>query len=138
LGIRTDGSLWAAGNIPRKVFGEKAGRGKQLEGVRIGTKSDWVALSGDWQQTALEANGTLWTMQFDYTDQIRQPSKYTDWLAATEYGLWTWALAKDGTLTGWDQFEIDWPDYRTPFMQRFFLGPSRRPIFSVNILDKQQ
>jgi hypothetical protein len=140
LGIRTDGSLWAAGNVPSKIFGEKDRSGMNLQAVRVGTKLDWVALSGKWQFAALEANGTLWTMEYQYGswDQVKRPSQYADWLAATEYYSLTWALAKDGTLTCWNEFTIDWPDDDAPFMKRFFLGPTRRPVLSVNILGEPQ
>ena len=136
LGIRADGSLWAVGNIPNEItfFGEKTPTGRHPDAVRIGTKSDWIALSGDWQPAALEANGTLCTMQWD---QVKRPSKYADWLAATEYGELTWALAKDGTLSCWNEFGFNWPDDKATFMQRFFLGPTRRPRVSYNILSQQ-
>jgi hypothetical protein len=88
---------------------------------------------------ALEANGTLWTMSsenFGYPScPSRRPSKYTDWLAAAQYSDLTWGLARDGTLSCWNEFGINWPGQKANFMQRFFLGPTRRPILSVNILN---
>jgi alpha-tubulin suppressor-like RCC1 family protein len=134
LGIRTDGSLWAVGEyIPSKIFKEDARPGLHPKAERVGAKSDWVALSGEWQLTALEADGTLWTWDFRHSG--KRPSKYGDWLAATEYADLTWGLAKDGTLTCWNEFGMDWPDDNAPFMRRFFLGPTRRPVLSCNILD---
>jgi hypothetical protein len=137
LRIRTDGSLWASGEyIPSNIFGEKVRPGKHREAVRVGTKSDWVALGGGGSPcVALEADGTLWTIKFS---QSKHPSHYADWLAATEgYGGYggTWALARDGTLCCWNEF--DWHDYST-FMGKIILGPIRRPIFSCNILDEKQ
>jgi hypothetical protein len=133
--IRSDGSLWVSGNLPSKIFGEKVRPGEHQQAVRVGTKSDWVALSGGgWPCVALEADGTLWTMEPGLT---KRPSKYADWLAATEgYGDHggTWALAKDGTLSCWNEFNCR--AYSTG-LGEIFLGPSRRPVFSVNILDEQ-
>ena len=135
LAIRSDGTLWASGNLPSKIFGEKVRPGRHQEAVRVGTKSDWVALSGGgWPCVALEADGTFWTMD---RGPSKCPSKYADWLAATEsYGDYegTWALAKDGTLSCWNEF--NWREYSTG-LGKIILGPTRRPIFSGNILDAQ-
>jgi len=138
FGIRSDGSLWAYGVLPPKIFGQDVRMSSQSLNARVGTKSDWVSLSGEWQQAALEANGTLWTMQYNAGDtQSKRPSKYSDWLAATQIGDLTWAVAKDGTLSCWNEFGIDWPDDKATFMQRFFLGPTRRPLVSYNILGQK-
>jgi hypothetical protein len=143
LGVRTDGSLWVSGNLPSKVFGEYVRRGLHRDAVRVGTKSDWIALSrGYLQFAALEADGTLWAMKFG---QSKHPSKYADWLAATEDSQIIWALAKDGTLTCWNAFGTKEPqrgrsysDFHDPtFMENFFPGPTRRPLFSGNILDAE-
>jgi hypothetical protein len=132
LVIRTDGSLWVSGIHPSKIFGEKVRPGRHGEALRVGTKSDWVALSGGRPCVALEADGTFWTMEFD---QSKRPSKYTDWLAATERYGDTWALAGDGTLSCWNEFA--WQKFSTG-MGEIILGPTRRPVLSCNILDKQQ
>jgi hypothetical protein len=141
LFIRTDGSLWAVGDFPSEIFGEKVLPASHQYPERIGTKSDWIALSGQWQPTALEANGSIWTMSFESgdnpTSQSKRPSKYTDWVAATEFVDLTWGLARDGTLSCWNEFGVNWPDHNTTFMHRFYLGPTRRPLLSCNILDKQ-
>jgi hypothetical protein len=139
LALRDDGSLWAFGDyIPPKIFGAETSRAgvgvRRLEG-----KSDWVALNGDGGDlAAVESNGTLWAK--DFRHEGKRPSKYTDWLAATGDFQFTWALAKDGTLTCWDVFGTKEPDDRLDrpptFIQRFFLGPNRRPVFSVNIFDE--
>ncbi len=142
--IRDDGSLWAAGNLPSKIFGENVRPDFYPERVpvRVGAKSDWISVSGNWEFTALEANGTLCTMSFEYggefsSSQSKHPSKYTDWLAATEYLDQTWGLARDGTLSCWNEFGINEPDRTEPFMKKFFLGPIRRPVLSLNILGQQ-
>jgi ABC-type transport system involved in multi-copper enzyme maturation permease subunit len=136
LGIRTDGSLWASGDLPSKIFGEKVRPGWYPKAVRVGTKSDWVTINGHWHWVALKADGTLWTMEeWSASGQTKRPSQYADWLAATQCGRLTWALAKDGTLSCWNEF--DWEAYSTG-MGKIILGPTRRPIFSGNILDEKQ
>ena len=138
LGIRTDGSLWASGDLPSKIFGQTGPPHLHREAVRVGTISNWVALNGLWHFVALEADGTLWTMEeegWNASSQTKRPSKYTDWLAATENNSLTWGLAKDGTLSCWNEFGLEMYSTR---MGRIFLSPPRRPIFSVNILDEQQ
>ncbi|MGP8201180.1 MAG: hypothetical protein ACLQU4_16945 [Limisphaerales bacterium] len=144
LRIRTDGSLWASGeHVPSKIFGEAVQPSPHpQEAVRVGTKSDWIALGGAGSPcVALEADGTFWTVN---SDQSKRPSKYADWLAATEgYGYYggsrgyggTWALAKDGTLSCWNEFSLG--EISTG-LGRILLGPSRRPVFSCNILSEQQ
>jgi hypothetical protein len=132
LRIRSDGSLWASGDyIPSKVFGEKVAPRLHQEPLRVGTKSDWIALAGlNLPCLALEADGVLWTLN---SDQSKHPSKYADWLAvAASYGGYcgAWALAKDGTLSCWNE---SWASYSMGW-GRIFLGPSRKPVFSVNIL----
>jgi hypothetical protein len=141
LRIRTDGSLWASGDyIPSKIFGEKVRLPLHREAVRVGTKSDWVALDGGWPCVGLEADGTLWTIELS---QSKRPSEYADWVAAT-VGNWrtatagyggTWTLARDGTLCCWDEFGTQ--DYST-FAGKIMLGPSRRPVLSGNIFGQQQ
>jgi hypothetical protein len=137
LGIRTDGSLWASGDLPSKIFGENVSPGLHSKAVRVGTKSDWATINGQWHRVALKADGTLWTMVEEggsASSQTKRQSKYDDWLAATECDQLTWALAKDGTLSCWNAF--DWEAYST-VMGKIILGPTRRPVFSVNILDAE-
>jgi hypothetical protein len=143
FGIRTDGSLWTCRNRLPEVFGEFVRpyySNKSLPATRVGTKSDWVSLSSWGRQfTALEADGTLWTMAF--RGSVR-PSKYTDWLAATQNYQYTLGLAKDGTLSCWDEFGTTDSSSGRPqdrkLMGNISLGSTRRPIFTANILADQQ
>jgi hypothetical protein len=135
LGTRIDGTLWASGDLPSKIFGEYTGEHFSEQELRVGQQSNWVTVSGDWRLTALQTDGSLLAMEFNRT---LRPSKYTDWAVATEGLGLTWGLAKDGTVSCWDEFTIDWPDKDATFMQKFFLGPSRRPVLTVNILDAQK
>ncbi|MGD0814369.1 MAG: hypothetical protein ABSA83_12250 [Verrucomicrobiota bacterium] len=141
LGIRTDGSLWVAGNyILAKIFGEDVSPSlHQGDVIRVGAKSDWIVLNRDRRQiTALESDGTLWMMDFRRPGNYKRPSKYTDWLAAAGNASFTWSLARDGTLTCWNAFYMHEPDEKDPFIKRILLGPSRRPVFSGNILAEPQ
>lgn len=137
LGIRSDGTLWANGEIPPKLFGQAANPSQIHRGVRIGTKSDWIALTGDsFSFAALESNGAISSPPLlGNSDQYKHPSKYSDWLAVAKE-IHTWALAKDGTLCCWDEYSVT--DYigniaNTEFS--LYLGPTRRPVASINILD---
>jgi hypothetical protein len=142
LGVAPDGSLRGHGFQPRKLFGERVQHVGPGEEWRVGTKSDWISLSESSFQTgdALEADGTLWTMTMPYY-KGRRASHYTDWVAATESdtdrGGLTFALARDGTLSGWDVSGIYWFDSQPRTFMRRFLGPSRRPVFSGNIFAEQ-
>jgi hypothetical protein len=146
LGVRTDGSLWGRGSFrysriygaAPNIFGYPMTGSLGKKPVRIGTKSDWVGVSGRYAQVvALEADGTIWAM-----DQIllntRHPSQYHDWLAASEDRNMTLALAKDGTISCWRVFYGFAPFYEdSDDSHRFKLRPSRRPLASLNILDAQ-
>ena len=140
LGVRDDGTLWASGYLAERIFGTRLEAGRHRQEVRIGDKSDWVSLSGGaGELTGLEANGTFSIMQVNGS-LTKRPSRYSDWLAAgQEFGR-TWGLAKDGTLSCWDPFRVNAPpndiNGSSPtFRQSFYLGPTRRPLCSYNILD---
>jgi alpha-tubulin suppressor-like RCC1 family protein len=149
MGVRTDGSVWAgAPNFewqPQDVgdlslFGTHIPKSssKQVgELVRIGTKSDWVAVSLAGQRfLALEADGTFWAIDY-YLGKTRRPSKYHDWLAAAGTREAIWTLAKDGTISCWADFSREEPFGPEPYstIPLFHLRPSRRPLASINILD---
>ena len=53
MGIRSDGTLWAAGTVSLEIFGQNAPVGFHAQAVRVGTKSDWVALAGNMDFAAL-------------------------------------------------------------------------------------
>lgn len=138
IGLRTDGTLWLInhGTSPSqswKIFGDQVQLGPDFTLQRIGTKSDWVYLGGNFSQlAAVNAQGQLYAGWFS---EIRKPSKYHDWLATTQEAGSTFALAADGTVSCWRQFG-------TELVNDFLgqgpldLGPSRRPVFAINILDQ--
>jgi hypothetical protein len=161
LAIRADGTLWAGINNLRPRAEQRASASGALvfstaladdrfHPFRVGTRSDWVTLSSSLGHfVATEADGTLLAVRqspqvgdFPMGQEVipnaasllemKHPSRYHDWLAATAAG--EWALARDGTLSCWrnpfdaspDQSEMD---------QWIRLRPSRRPLASVNIFD---
>ena len=149
MGIRTDGTLWAGFTrrnyafYPEgtpKIFGSPVPPSAPLRLARLGTKSDWVGLTmGGPHYLALEADGTVWAIERN-SFQTKRPSRYHDWLAGTG-GFRSFSLAKDGTISCWDDFFSVVPhdeyyegthDVKTPW---FVLRTSRRPLASINILD---
>jgi hypothetical protein len=129
LGLRVDGTLWTCG-CDWEVFGQDIPRSPNQRPVQVGTKSDWISAHGGWPIVALDSKGRFWVSVYG---KEKKPSKYADWLAATSWRGETYALAKDGTLTCWDD-RIYIPNDPT-FREKFFLGSSRRPVFTTNILD---
>lgn len=125
LAVRGDGTLWAIGRTGPNIFGGDLPSDWNVNPTRVGDKTDWVTIKGQWEFAALEADGTFWAMRWD---KCLRPSKYSDWIAACDDEPLTWVLAKDGTLSCWDEFVLR---YYAPA----FLGLSRRPVYSANILD---
>jgi ABC-type transport system involved in multi-copper enzyme maturation permease subunit len=139
--VRRDGTLWFWGFIPANVLGESHTLVEQASGsqwakqlVRVGNAADWadVAISGD-HLIAIKRNGSF--LENDMRDDslfgkgdVRKPSKNSDWMAVS--GNWgtTLALAADGTLSCWIQLPEETAEGRR------FLGPTRRPFWSLNIL----
>ncbi|MGA3180701.1 MAG: hypothetical protein ABSF38_10190 [Verrucomicrobiota bacterium] len=135
LGIRSDGSLWAEGNIPAPLFGIAAQPGGQDTAVRVGEKSDWAQLSASGVHlVALESNGTVSVMDRNF--RAWHPSKYSDWIGAAAEFQDTWALAGDGTLYCWRE-NLEERNFDGPFLDRPWLRVTRRPIVAFNILDSK-
>lgn len=138
LGIRRDGTLWASGYLPETLFGEHVPRERTWEGaIQVGTNSDWKSLSGDGIAVALRGKGSFWVRQYNGE---KQPSRYSDWITVAMNGAKTWALAQDGTLLCWDVFGTHEPPNRPgaqqpTFWQSIYLGPTRKAVFSTNILN---
>jgi alpha-tubulin suppressor-like RCC1 family protein len=77
LAIKADGTLWGWGD---DGVGQLANitSGKwpayQLTPARIGTDSDWAAVSGgQWQTLALKTDGSVWQWGFPWTDAFPTP-----------------------------------------------------------------
>jgi hypothetical protein len=154
MGVRSDGSLWAAFSErflwrggysqdlslfgtripPDQAGGPKGGFGRL---GRIGTNLDWAGVSvGGMQYLALKADGAFWAIDTDWF-QSKQPSRYHDWLAASGNYMMNWTLAKDGTISCWNGFFIEYPYgfYNGSYHPVVALRPSRRPLAGINILD---
>jgi hypothetical protein len=152
LGVRNDGTLWADGSlwanggvpgwpihgavVSHTILGEHEPGGAALKPARLGTKTDWVALSSDFSEyVAIESDGTLWATQSRFY-KTKRPSHYQDWLAVdARYGM-AWAVARDGTLCCWRGFFWLGPYFEDRNPGWFMLMPSRRPLASINILDQ--
>ena len=71
LAIKDDGSLWSWGTN----LGGQLGQGSyrlMFEPTRVGSDSDWVALSASDNSFALKADGTLWSWGYDENGQLAQ------------------------------------------------------------------
>jgi alpha-tubulin suppressor-like RCC1 family protein len=143
--VRTDGSVWAVGQISFSRFGNSRSPGIARGPVRLGKGSDWRDVTAtSWRIAAIKKDGSLWNDEgFWYGSPVekRSASKlsaYSDWLAVTTYGAVTsygsdavLALAADGTLCCWATSSA----YNS---SESLLAPTRRPLWSVNILDTAQ
>jgi ABC-type transport system involved in multi-copper enzyme maturation permease subunit len=130
LVLKKDGTLWRKG-IPQ-FMGQPSSMPATLA-PKANYKS--VSLAGD-LLVLVESNGKLIsrspfsTRPNGLPKPFREPSRYSDWLTASCRFDWTGifvSLAADGTLSCWanpDDSRFDPP----------LLGPSRKPLWSVNIL----
>ena len=131
LALRQDGTFWAAGYLPQYLFGKHFDHGFSPQFLRIGRSSDWADLAGSYRSlVATKKDSTLVLSDVDagsvfWPGHLRKPSKYSDWIAV---GVCAWeqdvALAADGTLCVWGD----------PFRVKGLLGPTRKPLWSINIL----
>ena len=138
LGIRTDGTLWAYGDLPSEIFGIATKPGHHDLAVRVGDKSDWSEFSESGVHlVALESNGTVSVMRLGHF-QTSHPSQHKDWIAVAAEFQDTWALAADGTVCCWEENLEEMIPYKDG---RISMGPllrvTRRPIVAINILDSK-
>jgi hypothetical protein len=142
LVIKEDGSLWASGKVPPHIFSQfsyKAPWGYPYsEGLlQVRDAGDWSQIGVDSQGLiALKRSGSilqyaLWNHVSSAWGGVSKRSKYSDWLAlgTTPFGQ-SLALAADGTLCLW-QAEQRFGGENQPL-----LGPSRKPVWTANILSK--
>ena len=142
LVIKEDGSLWASGKVPPNIFSQfsyKAPWGYPYsEGLlQVRDAGDWSQIGVDSQGLiALKRSGSilqyaLWNHVSSAWGGVRKRSKNSDWLAigTTPFGQ-SLALAADGTLCLW-QAEQRFGGENQPL-----LGPSRKPVWTANILSK--
>ena len=82
------------------------------------------------QDGAIFENG-LYSGRNLWGGKVWQPSTFSDWVAIQNcmLNMYFAALAADGTLSGWED-----PGFLR--YQGRLLGPSRKPLWSVNIFAK--
>lgn len=145
IGVYADGSVQGVGLLWRELLqkGEKTNPRERIHAwecspVRLGGAERW---RGVWAcediVVALKADGSLWKQLFN--SNVNEPSPLTGignqsgWIAAsldnTAWESRVVALAADGTLSCWRASGYE----RDP---QALLAPSRRPLWSVNILDR--
>ena len=96
VGIRADGSLWAWGNRAHGRLGQGATSGVQARPIRVGTDSDWVAVSTGSQHTVgIRADGSVWAWGNGAHGRLGDGFTGT---AATVQGT----PVRVGTATEWD------------------------------------
>jgi hypothetical protein len=145
--LHEDGTLWVAGFKPRNLLGHssRVHRGHQVrvavEPIRLDRHANWIdlRLSGNNRSiAAIRANQLLVQSDFrrrtiPWLRRIWNPSRRSDWIAITPWGDAAFvALAADGTLAMWGYW------YREPAGIAGLLAPSRKPWWSVNVLDAAQ
>jgi ABC-type transport system involved in multi-copper enzyme maturation permease subunit len=149
--LKRDGTLWAVGEIPRQflghyLLGKDFGRHFSATPLRVDPDSDWADTAmDDFNCLALlKRDGSIrqsyvWGFPLVFWGGVWQPSKYSDWRAiATLHRYPLVTLAADGTLCAWrnpvqEAYENMISNEHGVFGFRL-LGPSRRPLWSVNVL----
>jgi len=127
--LRRDGSLWARGWPSNDNL--------DLKPVRVGTDFDWgaVALGPNDGLVAVKRGGVIFQEDIDGPSprDFWRPSRYSDWIAIALYGSEAFvALAADGTLCSWGHPIVPVAGVAS------LLAPTRRPLWSVNVLDRTQ
>jgi hypothetical protein len=128
--LRRDGTAWATGSLPLNLLGTHLPHAFAEEPVRIGDDSDWARVIGNASALlALKKDGrlylnALYARHFFGMTGMRRPSRYADWIAIGQFRDCAVTLAADGTLCAWNFEPYD----------RGLLGPSRKPVWSLNIL----
>ncbi len=138
--IKRDGTLWACGHLPENILGEPVrinGPSSRISAnpVQIGTNSDFADIKSDWGTLlVLKKDGTVYHNNLNFYERVLlvwgriwKLSQHSDWIAI-QHQDWTpadMALAADGTLSAW----------REPLNGSYaLLGPSRKPLWTLNIL----
>ena len=134
--LRRDGTIWATGILPQNLLGHSFRNETTTNWLQIGSESDWTEIGFDGNQfDALKKKGTFVENDISrltfFGGATWHPSKHSDWIAvAPSWSEMTLALAADGTLSCW---------FRAPEgngdEQRNLLGPTRKPLWNLNILD---
>ncbi len=119
--LHKDGSLWASGFLPRVVFGT---RPPSMAMHRVGQDSDWQQIAAGYGPVAAIKKGKLVENDRElFSATLGQPSRYSDWLAISAEHDSLLAVGADGTISCW-----------FPRNAGGLLGPTRRPLWSLNVL----
>jgi len=115
LGIKKDGSLWAWGNnlSLQLGLGYIDASNLQKTPARVGTGTDWAAVSAGWGHTlGIKSDGSLWAWgdyrdgqlglgDNQYRDSPTRVGTGTDWAAVSAGYHYTLGIKKDGTVWAW-------------------------------------
>jgi alpha-tubulin suppressor-like RCC1 family protein len=136
LALRKDGSLWAWNGRGVPIFGaripsnwarpESGLRKEKL--FRVGKDADWAQVAGeDGKLFGLKKDGRLIFNSSElFSTALRWPSSYSDWRAIEAPWGNLIALSADGTMCQWQSSSF----YDSSELR---LGPTRRPLWSLNI-----
>jgi hypothetical protein len=136
--IREDGTLWGSGRMPRNLLGHPFDQRfgpEPVRPVRVGNSSGWTAIDRQHNiLTGIESGRPLFQRPYMRTPpwmrDVWRPSRQPGWIAITTYSYSEAfvALAADGTLSLWGH------PAGPPAGFSGLLSPSRKPLWSVNIL----
>jgi len=114
LALKTDGTLWAWGRETYGALGlPSASPGTYYTPVKIGTATDWVAISaGEGHSHAIKSDGSLWSWGLNDNGQLgdgtlvnkNSPVRIgtdNDWKLVTGSGRSTFAIKNNGDLYAW-------------------------------------
>jgi hypothetical protein len=133
-----DGTLRMAGFVPRNFLGYSITADGPIDPVQVGRHSHWNDLGepgGSHSIAAIRANRLIFQSHYyrptiPWLRRVWKPSRRSDWIAVTQVGETAFlALAADGTVAMWGH------PYRKPAGIAGFLTPSRKPLWSVNVLE---
>ncbi len=118
--LRKDGTLW---DFSHNMW--ELSYNNMRNPQRVGSDSNWEQITGG--GVGLKKSGRMVQRGWELFSSMNEPSKYSDWKVVH----WNWdgmaALAADGTISMW------WG--RGSWRYGSILGPSRYPLWSLNIFD---
>ncbi len=142
VALRSDGSLWTWGEVPRELLRRNWPGGIGFTNpplARIGSEADWAdasASEGGFEISATKRDGSLWRWDRPpFPDgsahrnllALHELSRHHDWVAVDRFFVvGTLALAADGGLWLWPEYSFD---------ANALLRPSRRPHQIANIFE---